>query len=693
MTQTDDLLIELGCEELPARALDEQIDMLGRLLSEQLIEAGLLSAQAVPETFATPRRLAVRFAAVCERQADRELERKGPAEQVALDADGQPSKAALGFARSVGRSFDELEWLETEQGRWLMARITQLGRPLDELLGAMVEHAVRQMAGARSMRWSDREERFLRPVRWLCVLHGTRVVPISLFGLTAGGQTLGHRIHAPGPLPIDHPRAYQDVLARARVVVCPAERRQRITDQVNDLAAEAGLRADHKPDLVAENAGLTEWPQAIIGSFDRAFLSVPEEALICSMQQHQKCFPLRDDDDRLTHRFIAIANLESSDPAAMLAGFERVIRPRLADARFFWDQDRKTPLTDRRERLEAVLFQEKLGSTGAKVRRLEILGRPLAEVLGADQDLVARAAGLCKCDLLTEMVGEFPELQGTMGRYYALADGHGEALAQAIEEHYMPRQAGAELPTSSAGQALALADRLDTVVGIFAAGQKPKGSRDPFALRRAALGIVRILEQTGCALSLSGAVELAAEVLAEQLPVPAETRREVVEFLNERLRSMALERGIANATLHAVASGKPGSVADFMARAQAVQSFADDARATQLIAAYKRSGNLLKQAEGETIGAVDQALFNDPAEQHLHEEILRTEARLEPALRRADYREALGILSDLRDPVDAFFEQVMVMSEDDSVRANRLALLGRLHGLIIDIADLARLGR
>ncbi len=505
MSERKDLLIELGCEELPARLIEDQLQQLANGLGQRLKDAGLIDNSS-PDTLATPRRLAVRFHDVLDRQADRELERKGPAAQVALDADGNPTKAAEGFARSVGKRFDELDWLENEQGRWLYCKVKELGAPLAELLGPMLEATVRDMAGARSMRWSDRSDRFLRPIRWLTILHGETVVPLELFGLTADRLTQGHRIHGPGKHAIASAADYEQVLENAFVLVDLDRRRDRIAEQVAKLAESAELRVDDNPDLLSENVGLTEWPVAVMGSFDAEFLEVPEEALISSMQQHQKCFPVRQSDGRLAARFIAIANIESRDVPAMVSGFERVIRPRLADARFFWDQDRKSSLNDRRARLDDILFQEKLGSTGDKSRRLSELSTHLADDLGADANRVGRAAELCKCDLVSEMVGEFPELQGIMGRYYALADGEPDAIAQAIEQHYMPRQAGAELPSTPEGQVLALADRLDSIVGLFAAGKKPKGSKDPFALRRAALGVIRILEDSATALTLKSVV-------------------------------------------------------------------------------------------------------------------------------------------------------------------------------------------
>lgn len=693
MSARQDLLIELGCEELPARLLAAQSRGLAEGLGRRLAEAGLIEDADSAQLMATPRRLAVRFPGVLARQADRELERKGPPEAQAFDAQGRPTRAAEGFARSVGRSVDELERLENEQGRWLYARVTEAGRSLAEILPECLEATVRDMAGARSMRWSDRDERFLRPVRWLLVLHGSAVVPLSAFGLAADRLSQGHRIHGSGQHPLNDAGDYEAVLRRAFVLVDPSERRQRIKAQVQALAEQAGLQVRASEDLIDENAGLTEWPVAVIGDFDPAFLEVPPEALISSMQQHQKCFPLVQANGQLAPRFIAIANIESRDPAAMVSGFERVIRPRLADARFFWDQDRRTPLAARSERLEQVLFQEKLGSIAAKTQRLSRLVAELAIHFDANADQAQRAALLCKADLVSEMVGEFPELQGIMGMHYARHDGEAEAVAVAIASHYQPRQAGDSLPGDATGRALAVADRLDTLVGIFAAGQKPKGGKDPFALRRSALALVRILDDSGSGLTLAKAIELAAAALSEQIDVPGSVLEEVQGFVLERLKSHAADSGIETNCFQAVAAARLGSIADFMARARAVQAFADGPEGAALVAANKRASNLLKQAEGDTFGDVDGDLLKDKEEVALLNALLEVESRLSRQLADSDYTAALTTLAQLREPVDRFFEAVMVMADDEALRRNRLALLARLRGLIADIADLARLGR
>ena len=691
------LLIELGCEELPARALVRQAEMLSSGLGRQLADAGLLEDSEQVRWLATPRRLAVIAEDVGARQPDRTLARKGPAEKAAFDADGNPTRAAEGFARSVGLEVGQLDRLENEQGRWLYAEIEQPGKSLAELLPEMLDKVVREMAGARSMRWSDDRggstDRFLRPVRWLVALHGTEVVPVSLFGLKAGRETRGHRIHAPGPHPIAEAGNYEQVLEQAFVVADHDERRRRIAEQVRACADSVGLATRTESALLDEVAGLVEWPVAVVGSFDEAFLEVPSEALISSMREHQKSFPLFSLDGTLAARFIAVANLESEQPDLMVHGFERVIRPRLADARFFYEQDRQQRLAERLERLDEMLFQERLGSLADKAQRLERLSAELAPAFEAKADDCARAALLCKCDLLTEMVGEFPELQGTMGRYYALADGEPEVVATAVESHYQPRHAGDELPADPAGRALAVADRLDSLVGVFAAGKKPRGSKDPFALRRAALAVVRILEHSRCALSLDELIGQAAETLKARLPVDEKTRHEIRRFIDERLRSHLFERGIETNTLHAITAGAGGSVADFVDRAQAVQAFADDPNVESLIAANKRAANLLEQAGERDYREIDTDRLTIDAEKALFAEVAEVESDLEGLLQTRDYPAVLGRLAALRPALDRFFDDVMVMVDDEGLKRNRLALLHRLRTLFLRIADVARLGR
>lgn len=695
--QVAPLLIELGCEELPATQINSQLRQLADGLHARLIDAGLVVGDERPETFGTPRRLAVLFPAVRAAQPDQLLERKGPAESAAFDTDGRPTRAAEGFARSVGLDVAALERLENEQGNWLFARVHRPGQTLAACLPEMLEETTRAMAGARSMRWSDRSERFLRPVRWLVVIHGADVMPLEAFGLTAGRDTRGHRIHAPGLHALATALDYETVLRKAYVEPEPEARQMRIRQGAEKLARENGLHVVIDEHLLEEVAGLTEWPQPILGRFDEQFLDVPAEALISSMQQHQKCFPMRDDNGALVPCFIAVANIESLDVPAMTAGFERVIRPRLADARFFFEQDRRSPLAARRQRLAEVKFQEKLGSVAAKMNRLQSLATSLSDRFDADVETVRRAAGLSKCDLVTEMVGEFPELQGIMGRYYALADGETESVALALETHYLPRHAGDTLPADPAGQVLALADRIDTILGVFAAGQKPKGGKDPFALRRAALGVVRILEGTGADITVRELLEGSAAAFdaetGSSLTINEGLIDEVETFITERLRSHALDAGMETNTVNAVAAVNEVSVAEFMERVRSVQQFADDPHAEGLIAANKRIANLLRQADRQHLGTVESSRLVEPAEKALAEAVDATTRTLDQVLAQKDYPAALEQLAKLRIPVDRFFDEVMVMVDDDELRSNRLSLLSDLREQFLRVADVARLGR
>jgi glycyl-tRNA synthetase beta chain len=691
------LLIELGCEELPATQIDGQLRQLSEGLGKHLKASGFIDEGQAPKTYGTPRRLAVLFPVVRGQQADQTVERKGPAESAAFDAEGQPTKAALGFAKSVNLKVEDLERLDNEHGRWLFARLHKPGLTLAECLPEMLESTTRAMAGARSMRWSDRSERFLRPVRWLVALHGTDILPFEAFGLSAGRSTRGHRIHAPGLHSLAKATDYVEVLRKAFVEPESESRRSRIEEGAGQLAERSGLKAVIDPVLLDEVAGLTEWPQPILGRFDQQFLDVPAEALISSMQQHQKCFPMRNDKGDLAPYFIAVANIESIDVPAMTAGFERVIRPRLADARFFYEQDRRVPLVDRSRRLKDVKFQEKLGSVADKTARLQTLGASLAEPFGADQATVRRAAELCKCDLLTEMVGEFPELQGVMGRYYALADGEPETVAVAVESHYLPRHAKDSLPADAAGQVLALADRFDTILGVFAAGQKPKGGKDPFALRRAALGVVRILEHSGVSTSIREMLQLSAAAFESsdmlQLSIDDELIAEVHEFIGERLKSHALEAGLETNTVNAVAADSDIGVAEFMSRVKAVQAFADNPKADSLIAANKRIANLLRQADQPVASAVDPQSLIEVAEKALAEAVNKTSETLGEVLAQKDYAAALDQLARLKDPVDDFFDNVMVMTDNAALRSNRLSLLSSVREQFLRVADVARLGR
>ncbi|MEM1081584.1 MAG: glycine--tRNA ligase subunit beta [Pseudomonadota bacterium] len=708
MSQT--LLIELGCEELPAGQLQSQAERLLEGLSQQLIDAGLLDATAPRRWLATPRRLAVMIEGVAARQPDRTLQRKGPAEQSAFDAEGQPTPAALGFARSVGLSVEALERVENEQGRWLFATVHQPGRSLEELLPTWLEHAVQSMTGARSMRWSNCSERFLRPVRWLVAMHGAQSLKLSLFGLTAQTHTHGHRVHAPGDIALNQADDYPERLQEAFVWADFEQRKQLIVEQVSALEHAEGLRVNAqtdrkvqgKPytdpannDLLNEVCGLVEWPIASLGSFDPAFLEVPAEALISAMRAHQKCFALHDSNGQLAPKFITVANLNSADPSQMISGYERVIRPRLADAQFFYQQDLKQPLSTHAEGLSSAVFHPKLGSIEDKANRIARLATELAASFGADPTTCTQAAVLAKADLMTQMVGEFPELQGTMGRYYATAHGESDEVAVAIESHYRPRFASDSLAEDATGQVVGLADRLDTLVGIFAAGQKPKGSKDPFALRRAALAVVRTLNAANAHLLLSDLIQSAARALSDTIEIRAETVDEVTQFVMDRLSVwVASSFNVDTNTVRAVAAGSACTVAAFVQRCRQLQAFADEHEAISgLIAANKRAANILEKTDEIDFGEVKRQLMLLDEESNLLDAYAAAETSLEQALAAGDFEQVLHTLASLQAPLDAFFDGVMVMDNNEALRRNRLTLLYNVRSLFLRAADIALLGR
>ncbi len=708
MTQT--LLIELGCEELPAGQLTSQARLLLDGLAKHLVEAQLCAEDAPRRWLATPRRLAIMIEQVQARQTDRILKRKGPAVQAAFDDQGKPTRAAHGFAQSVGLEVDQLQRLENEQGEWLYAEVTQPGQSLEALLPDWLQSTVHGMVGARSMRWSDRSDKFLRPVRWLLVMHGAQSLSIELFGLLAGNLTWGHRIHSPGPHAIEHADHYVNTLKQACVLVDFDQRQQRIVEQIQQIEHDQQLRVDavapqessetpfsdpSNRALLGEVCGLVEWPVATLGTFDPAFLAVPAEALISAMREHQKCFALHNPDGSLAPKFITIANLESQRADIMAHGYERVIRPRLADAQFFYQQDLKQPLSDFADRLKAAVFHPKLGSMLDKSQRIAALSHQLADAFDADRDSAERAGALAKHDLMSQMVAEFPELQGTMGRYYALAQGESGAVATAIESHYLPRSAADQLPEDAAGQVVALADRLDTLIGIFAIGQKPKSSKDPFALRRAALAVVRILHATRCKTALTVLLEQAGSNLAKTVSINDALLDEVQRFIQDRMSTwIQAEFKVDINTIRAVEAGSPASVHDFVQRCRQLQSFAEqDESMDSLVAANKRAANILRQAGVDTLEDVDRNLLELDAESALLSEISNTRPKLDQSLETGNFDDALRLLAQLRPALDSFFDQVMVMDEREPVRLNRLALLSELRRLFIRVADIALMGR
>lgn len=689
MSEARDLLIEIGTEELPPKALLDLVLAFEQGIRDGLEKAGLSSGPI--QRFATPRRLAVVISQLPTQQADRQLERRGPALSAAFGPDGQPSKAAEGFARSCGVSVAELQRLETDKGAWLVHVSTEAGAPTVDLIPGIVDAALAGLPIPKRMRWGDRDEEFVRPVHWVILLFGDAVIPATIMGVATGRETRGHRFHHPATIRVTAPAEYADQLARdGKVIASFEERRAAIRAQAERTATELNGVAVIKPELLDEVTALVEWPVALAGNFEQRFLEVPSEALISTMQDNQRYFPVVDANGKLLPHFITMMNLESRDPAQVRAGNERVIRPRFSDAEFFWKQDRKQPLAARQEALGQVIFQQRLGTVAAKSERVAALARSIAASSGGHPDWAERAARLAKCDLLTQMVQEFPELQGVMGCYYAAHDGEPAEVAQALAEQYLPRFAGDRLPASATGRALALADRLDTLLGIFAIGQPPSGAKDPFALRRAALGVLRILIEGELDLDLLAILERAAvgfdpAVQAERAVKP------VFEFILERLRGYYLDRGVRADTVEAVLECQPVRPLDFDRRVRAVDSFRALPEAASLAAANKRIRNILRKAETPAPLQVQAALLAEPAEQALAGQLQELAAAVTPLMDAGQYDAALKHLAGLRAAVDAFFDQVMVMVEEPVLRDNRLALLNQLGALFLRVADFSRL--
>jgi len=687
-----DFLVEIGTEELPPASLFT----LAASFAEGVIKG--LDAASIGhgdvKWFATPRRLAVYVASVADQQPDQAIKRQGPSIANAFGPDGQPTKAALGFAASCGVSIEQLQQVDGPKGKVLQFEGSKKGEATTALLPGIVTASLDALPIARRMRWGAGSQEFVRPVHWVVMLFGSNVVEAEILGVPAGKNTQGHRFHGPQHLALSNPAKYAEVLLeKAHVVADVATRRERIRTEVNAIADSIGGRAVIEDKLLDEVTSLVEWPVPIAGRFDEQFLRLPQEVPIATMQDHQRYFPVRDANGQLMNYFITVANIASRDPDKVRDGNERVVRPRLSDAAFFWDTDRKERLDVRVNALKAVTFQAKLGSLFDKSERVSSLAQRIAEAIGGTAELASRAARLSKCDLLSNMVGEFPELQGLMGKYYAQHDGENPEVATALEEQYWPRFAGDRLPSTQTGIALAVADKLDTIVGIFSIGQKPTGTKDPFGLRRAALGILRTIIEHKLDLDLRGLVDAAVSLQ----PVKAldNVGEEIWGYLMERLRGSYLEeaagRSITTEMFDAVLASKPHSPLDIDIRLQALEGFLTLPEATSLAAANKRIANILRKATGDLSGAVETARLQDGPERQLFEHVVSMERAVNPLFSRREYTGALTQLATLREDVDRFFDSVMVMADDPEVRANRLGLLVRLRGLFLQVADLSRL--
>jgi len=685
-----DFLVELGVEELPSKALKPLSDAFTQGITKGLEEAGIAFGKV--EASAAPRRLAVRIRNLADAQPDKPVEKRGPAIKAAFDDSGNPTRALTGFATSLGVTADQLDTLETDKGAWVVYRMIEQGKPTVDLMAGLVEQSLASLPIPKRMRWGAHRTEFVRPVHWLVMLFGNKIIDTPIMGLTPGNKTRGHRFHCPKPLIIPTPADYEVVLEQEGYVIADfAKRREQIRSGVNALAeTKANGRAVIDEDLLDEVTGLNEWPVPLMGRFEERFLNVPAEALISSMKEHQKYFHVVGDDGQMLPLFITVANIKSKDPAQVISGNEKVIRPRLSDAAFFYETDRKIRLEDRIERLKPIVFQEKLGSVYDKAVRVAALASKIATAIGSDPALAERAAMLGKTDLVTEMVLEFTDLQGIMGQYYAVDDGEPADVAKALNEQYMPRFAKDNLPTTQTGCALAIADRLDSLVGLFGIGQPPSGTRDPFALRRASLGVLRIIIERELPLDLQTCCEWAEENFSGL--APEGTASSVVDYILERFRAHYDEQGIGAEVYLAVHARRPTRPLDFDRRIKAVEAFRQLPEALALAGANKRVSNILSKQGGESVGeTVNDSLLQDAAEKILAARVDQQTEKVLPLFELGHYASALQSLASLQEPVDCFFNEVMVMAEDKAVRDNRLALLNRLHNLFLRVADISLL--
>ena len=682
---TRDFLVELGTEELPPKALKTLGEAFLAGIEKGLKAAGL--SYSASRYYAAPRRLAVLIEQLEEQQADRTQNIDGPPVQAAFDKDGNPTQAALGFAKKCGVELSQID----QSGPKLKFSQSIPGQAAAGLLPSIVETSLNELPIPKRMRWGARKTEFVRPSQWLVMLFGDEVIDCEILAQQSGRVSRGHRFHANHEVRISAPASYAEDLRGAYVIADFTERRAQIAARIDQLAAEQQGTAIVPPALLDEVSALVEWPVPLVCSFEERFLEVPQEALIITMQDNQKYFCLLDASGKLLPRFITVANVESKDPAQIISGNEKVVRPRLTDAEFFFKQDKKQKLESFNQRLANVVFQAQLGSVFDKAQRVSALAGFIAERTAGNATNAARAGLLCKCDLASEMVGEFPEMQGIAGYYYAKHDGEAEDVALALNEQYMPRGAGAELPSTLTGSAVALADKLDTLVGIFGIGMLPTGSKDPYALRRAALGVLRILIEKQLDLDLADAVAFAIKQFGDKVKA-AGLASQVLDFIFDRLRARYEDEGVEVAVYQAVRAVSPTSPLDFDQRVQAVQGFRALPQAAALAAANKRVSNLLSKAEGQVAASVEAHYFDNPSEFALNAAIQQAEQAVQPLAAARQYNLALSQLANLREPVDAFFEAVLVNAEDPAVRANRYALLAKLRGLFLGVADISVLG-
>ncbi|HIF9482983.1 TPA: glycine--tRNA ligase subunit beta [Photobacterium damselae] len=682
------LLIELGTEELPPKALRTLAEAFAANFEAELKAADL--AHNGIEWFAAPRRLALKVNALAENQPDKIVEKRGPAIASAFDADGNPTKAAQGWARGNGITVEQAERLVTDKGEWLLFKQEVKGQEAKALLPELAANALAKLPIPKPMRWGDKETQFIRPVKTLTMLLGDELVEGTILGVDSARTIRGHRFMGESEFTIDNADQYPAILEeRGKVMADYEARKAIIIADAQKAAQEVGGIADLDDELVEEVTSLVEWPVVLTASFEEKFLAVPAEALVYTMKGDQKYFPVYDAEGNLVPKFIFVSNLISKDPSQIIAGNEKVVRPRLADAEFFFNTDRKRPLIDRLPQLETAIFQQKLGTIKDKTDRITELAGFIAAKIDADVDNAKRAGLLSKCDLMTSMVFEFTDTQGVMGMHYARHDGEAEEVALALNEQYMPRFAGDELPSTGVSAAVAMADKLDTLVGIFGIGQAPKGS-DPFALRRAALGVLRIIVEKGYNLDLVELVAKAHELYGDKLSND-NVESDVIEFMLGRFRAWYQDEGFSVDVIQAVLALHPTKPADFDQRVKAVSHFRELDAAESLAAANKRVGNILAKFDGELPAQWDNALLVEDAEKTLAADIAAMQATLEPAFAAGNYQQALTELASLREPVDAFFDNVMVMADDEKLKVNRLTMLNALRNMFLQVADISLL--
>jgi glycyl-tRNA synthetase beta chain len=686
-----DILFELGTEELPPKALNNLASSLYDGVVKELDKAQLSFDKSNSRWFASPRRLAFILKNIDAAQADKIIQRRGPALVAAFDDRGNPKPAALGFAKSVNSEVADLGTLKTDKGEWLVCDIEEKGKKTRELLPEFIQSSIKRLPIPKPMRWGNHSFSFIRPVHWLLLLQDETVIPFAMFGLQASNQSRGHRFHFPDFITIQSAATYVQQLLAVRVDVDQIGRKENVRQQVLKMAESINGTARTDDSLLAEVTAIVEHPIALVGSFDQEFLKVPSEALISSMQKHQKYFPVFDHNNNLMPNFIALANIESKDESQVIKGFEKVIRPRLADARFFWEQDQKQALDSRFAMLEKMTFEKQLGSIGDKCQRIDKIMTYLADIMDLDKSQCQRAAYLLKCDLVTDMVDEFPDLQGIMGGYYAAAQGEHENVALAISSQYKPAFSGDSIPTTPLAQALSIADKMDTLCGIFAVGKKPTGNRDPFALRRCALGIIRILQAAKLPVNIYQLINTClshidvADIDRDKLQV------EIEAFVKQRLKHSYLEHNIDHDVVEAVLTLKPENLADCDKRIIACQRFKSDASASALAEANKRISNILKKATETIPENVTLRLLQHEAEKILLGAIESIKRVFQKEVDQQQYQEAFEHLSTLALPVDNFFESVMVNCDDSELRLNRLAILTQLNHLFKAIADISKL--